>query len=547
MREYVVKLNNLTCKNCEKEIKNALNSEEVELINVNFAGGTLKFSSSVEITKKELITMLNSTKFDVEHFISQPISQKDDTTNENYDFDLLIIGSGSAAFSAAIKAAEYSKTVAIVERNEIGGTCVNVGCVPSKTLLRAGEINHLVNDHQFEGLNTSGKLESLETLMNQKNQLVNNLKKKKYIDLIDKYNIYLIKGEANFVDKKKVMVNEKIYSAKFILIATGASPFIPEIKGIGEVDYLTSTSIMNLKKIPQSLTIIGSGYIALELGQLFHHLGTKVTMLRRSSRLLKGYEPEVSEYVENMLTEQGINLINNVTYIQVAQSNHVTKVYVEVDGIKQCIESEMLLLAAGRKANTENLQLNNTSVQTNSLGSIIVDDFGKTSNDKVYAAGDVIGGPLFVYVAAYQGSLMAENMFNDKSKRMDLSSVPSVIFTSPSIATVGMTEDEAICKEYQVKTTVLPLESVPRALVNHDIRGLIKVVIEKDNTKLLGVQIVSENAGEVIYPATLAVKFGLTLNDLKETMVPYLTMSEGLKLALLSFDKKIEDLSCCAS
>ena len=547
MKEYIVKFKNLTCKNCEKEVKNALNSEHIEPIDLDYTDGTLKFKSSVKITKEGLIAMLNSTKFDVEHFISQPLSKKAPAINESYDYDLLIIGSGSAAFSAAIKASDFSKKIAMVEKDTIGGTCVNVGCVPSKTLLRAAEINNLANHHQFEGINTSGKLESLETLINQKNQLVKNLRKKKYIDLIDKYNIHLIKGEARFLDKKTIMVNENIYSAKFILITTGATPFVPDIKGLSGVDYLTSTSLLNLKKIPESLTIIGSGYVALELGQLFHLLGTKVTMLRRSSRLLKGYEPEVSEYVENMFKEQGITLINNVTYHQVSQSDHSTNVYIEVDDVKQCIESEVLLIAAGRKANTENLQLHKAGIQTDSLGNIAVDDFGKTSNDKVYAAGDVIGGPQFVYVAAYQGSLMVENMFNDKSRKMDLSSVPSVIFTSPSIATVGMTEDEAIRKEYQVKTTVLPLESVPRALVNHDTRGLIKVVIEKSSTKLLGVQIVSDHAGEVIYPATLAVKFGLTLNDLKDTMVPYLTMSEGLKLALLSFDKKIEDLSCCAS
>ena len=547
MKEYSVQLNNLTCKNCEEEVKNVLNSKHIELIDVDYTDGTLKFKSSVEITKEDLIVILKSTKFDVEHFTSQPLSKEVHTIDEFYDYDLLIIGSGSAAFSAAIRASDFSKKIAMVEKDTVGGTCVNVGCVPSKTLLRAAEINNLANHHPFEGINTSGKLESLETLINQKNQLVNNLRKKKYIDLIDKYNIHLIKGEARFLDKKTIMVNDKIYSARFILVATGATPFVPKIKGLSKVDYLTSTSILNLEKIPQSLTIIGSGYIALELGQLFHHLGTKVTMLRRSSRLLKGYEPEVSDYVENMFKKQGITLINNVTYNQVSQTNHSTKVYIEVDGVKQCIESEVLLLAAGRKANTENLHLNKASIQTDSLGTIVVDDFGETSNDKVYAAGDVIGGPQFVYVAAYQGSLMVENMFNDKSKIIDLSSVPSVIFTSPSIATVGMTEDEAIRNGYQVKTTVLPLESVPRALVNHDTRGLIKVVIEKTSTKLLGVQIVSDSAGEVIYPATLAVKFGLTLNDLKETMVPYLTMSEGLKLALLSFDKKIEDLSCCAS
>src|SRR5699024_9190494 len=239
----------------------------------------------------------------------------------------------------------------------VGGTCVNIGCVPSKTLLKAGEINHLAKNNPFIGLHTSASDVDLAPLIKQKNELVSDLRNRKYIDLIDEYGFDLIEGEAKFVDEKTIEVNGKQLSAKRFLIATGASPSVPEIPEINEVDFLTSTTLLELKKVPKRLTVIGSGYVGLELGQLFHNLGSEVTLIQRSDRLLKEYDPEISEAVERVLIEQGINLIKEVTYERIEQVGEIKKVNITVDGQKKVVESEQLLIATGRKPNTDSLNL----------------------------------------------------------------------------------------------------------------------------------------------------------------------------------------------
>lgn len=309
------------------------------------------------------------------------------------NYDLLIIGSGGAAFSAAIKAIEYGAKVAMIERGTVGGTCVNIGCVPSKTLLRAGEINYLAKVNLFTGLQTSAGEVELAPLIKQKNELVSELRNQKYVDLIDEYGFDLIEGEAKFVDENTVEVNGKKLSAKRFLIATGASPSLPPISGLEEVEYLTSTTLLELKKVPKRLTVIGSGYIGMELGQLFHNLGSEVTLMQRSERLLKEYDTEISEAVEKALIEQGINLVKGATFERVEQDGELKKVHVTVDGKKKVVESEQLLVATGRKPNTESLNLNAAGVEVGKRNEIVINDFAQTSNKKIYAAGDVTLGP----------------------------------------------------------------------------------------------------------------------------------------------------------
>jgi len=333
---------------------------------------------------------------------------------------------------------------------------------------------------------------------------------------------------------------------EIVLIATGASSTAPNIPGLDEVDYLTSTSLLELKKVPNRLTVIGSGYIGMELGQLFHNLGSEVTLIQRSERLLKEYDPEISEAITKALTEQGINLVTGATYERVEQDGDIKKVHVEINGKKRIIEAEQLLIATGRKPNTESLNLHAAGVEVGSRGEIVIDDYLKTTNSRIYSAGDVTLGPQFVYVAAYEGGLAARNAIGGLNQKVNLEVVPGVTFTSPSIATVGLTEQQAKEKGYEVKTSVLPLDAVPRALVNRETTGVFKLVADAKTLKVLGAHVVAENAGDVIYAATLAVKFGLTVGDLRETMAPYLTMAEGLKLAVLTFDKDVSKLSCCA-
>ena len=547
MKKYRVKINGMTCTGCEQHIDTALNGIGAKNIETIFQRGESVFELPDDINAESVRQAIKQANYQPEEIEEiSLLDLKSFELDNKDDYDLLIIGSGGAAFSAAIKSIEYGAKVGIIEREIVGGTCVNIGCVPSKTLLRAGEINHFAKENPFTGLQTSAGEVDLSSLVNQKDELVSKLRNQKYIDLIDEYGINLIKGEAKFFDENTVEVNGRKLSAKRFLIATGASPSIPTISGLEEVNYLTSTTLLELKKMPKRLTVIGSGYIGLELGQLFHNLGSEVTLIQRSERLLKEYDPEISEAVEKVLTEQGINLVTGATYERIEQVGEVKKVYVTVNGKDNVVESDQLLIATGRKPNTDTLNLSAAGVKVGKRNEILINDYARTSNEKIYAAGDVTLGPQFVYVAAYEGGVVADNAIGGLNKKLDLSVVPAVTFINPSIATVGLTEEQAKEQGYDVKTSLLSLDAVPRALVNHETTGVFKIVADAKTLKVLGVHIVSENAGDVIYAASLVVKFGLTVEDLKDSLAPYLTMAEGLRLTALTFDKDVAKLSCCA-
>lgn len=365
---------------------------------------------------EEAIKAVKETNYQPGEVVEVP-SQKRTVSNSQKDYDLLIVGSGSAAFSAAIKAVELGAKVGMIERGIVGGTCVNVGCIPSKTLLRAGEINQSAHMNPFDGLHTSAKEVTLNDLINQKNELVGQLRNQKYIDLIEVHGFDLIKGEAKFINESTIEVAGKTFSAQRFLIATGASPLLPDIPGLEEVDYLTSKSLLELEKLPKRLTVIGSGYIGRELGQLFHNLGTEVTLVQRSKRLLKEYDPEISEVMEKFLKEQGIQLITGVFYNRIEQEGEIKKVHITVNGEKKTIESEQILVAAGRTPNTEALNLDVAGVQVGPENEVMINEFAQTSNKNIYAAGDVTLGPQFVYVAAYEGGIAAGNAIAGTNKK----------------------------------------------------------------------------------------------------------------------------------
>src|SRR5690625_5173412 len=303
MNKYKVNIEGMTCTGCEKHVESALESIGAKNTEANFRRGEVVFELPNGIEVESAKRAINEANYQTGE-IEELLQQENVVLGTKGNYDLLIIGSGGAAFSAAIKAIEYGAKVGMIERGTIGGTCVNIGCVPSKTLLRAGKINHLAKINPFIGLQTSAGEVDLASLVKQKDELVSELRNQKYIDLIDEYGIDLIKGEAKFIDENTVEVNGEQHSAKRFLIATGASPSIPTISGLDEVDYLTSTTLLELKKVPKRLTVIGSGYIGLELGQLFHNLGAEVTLIQRSERLLKEYDTEISEALEKMLIER---------------------------------------------------------------------------------------------------------------------------------------------------------------------------------------------------------------------------------------------------
>ncbi len=539
----------MTCTDCERHVTEALREAGAIDPVANFRRGEARFLAppSTEPQRlQEAVALAGYKPGPVESLAPERVETATNGRGEGDHYDLAIVGSGGGAFAAAITAAERGARVVMIERGTLGGTCVNIGCVPSKTQLRAGELFWHAGHLPFEGIRTRAESVDLPALVRQKDELVASLRKEKYADLIDGYGWELVRGEALFEDPQTLRVGDRAIRADGTVLATGARPAVPAIEGLNAVDYLTSTSLLDLKQLPEHLIVIGAGYVGLELGQLFRHLGSRVTLMQRSERMLKGYDPEISDVVHDVLTDEGIDVLLGLTYLDIKQDGSAKRVRILVQGQERTIEGDALLVAVGRTPNTETLNLNAGGVATGSRGEIVVDEHLRTNNPRVYAAGDVTLGPQYVYVAAHEGAVAAENALGG-TRPVDLRAVPGVTFTTPSIATVGLTEEAARQAGRDPKATILPLHAVPRAFVNRDQRGIFKVVADAHTDEVLGVHVVAENAGDVIYAAVLAVRFHLTVKDLTDTFAPYLTMSEGLKLAAQTFDRDVSKLSCCAA
>ncbi len=463
-------------------------------------------------------------------------------------YDLMILGSGSAAFAAAIKAADLGARVAMAEAATVGGTCVNVGCVPSKTLIKAAELCYRSAYPKFEGLAACPPPSDWQRVVQQKDELVAALRQGKYVDVMKIYpSISLIKGRARLGGPRAVTVNGATHRPGKILIATGSRPWAPPIPGLAEAGFLDSTDALSLPSLPESLLVIGAGAIGLELGQLFNRFGVRVMILEGGPHIAGGEEPEIGEALTRYLADEKIRTCTNVKIERVERVDGEYRVHVVIDSRPEVCRAEQLVVATGRRPNTADLGLAEAGVEVSARGEVKVDEHLQTTNPHVYAAGDCLGDPMYVYVAAYAGNLAAENALTGAGRVYDLTALPHVIFTDPQVASVGLSERAAKAAGKAVKTAVLSLKDVPRALAARDTRGLFKLVADAETGRLLGAHVLADEAGEVIQAATLAVKFGLRIQDLVETFHPYLTMVEGLKLAALTFDKDVSKLSCCAT
>jgi mercuric reductase len=466
--------------------------------------------------------------------------------NGGKHYDLAIIGAGSAGFSAAITAAEQGAQVALLGHGTIGGTCVNIGCVPSKALIRAAETLHQASAaERFAGISAWARAGDWRALVRQKDELVAGLRQSKYVNLLPAHNgISYMEGQARLAEGG-VALNGDLIKAERVIITTGARPVIPSIPGIEALDYLTSTSALALETLPKSLLVIGAGFVGAELSQMFARLGVKVTIVCRS-QLLPSAEPEVAEALAKYMRGEGIQLNCGVAYKLIKATNGEVSLMVKAGSREEILAAERVLIATGRAPNVEGLGLKEAGIAQASNGSIEVDDRMRTTRAATYAAGDVTGCDLFVYMAAYGAKLAAKNALNGDSLRYDHSAMPAVVFTDPQVASVGLTEATARAAAHDVRTSVLPLSYVPRALAARDTRGLIKLVADGRTRKLLGAHILAPEGGDSIQTAALAIRQGLTIDDLSDAIFPYLTTVEGLKLAAQAFDKEVSKLSCCA-
>lgn len=454
-------------------------------------------------------------------------------------WDLVVVGTGGAAMAAGIEARSRGLQVLLVEHGPLGGTCLNIGCVPSKNLLAAaGQRHRALANRSFPMVSTTANGVDLPALMAQKQALIDGLRQAKYADVAAAHGFPVRYGHARFVDEKTLEVDGERVRGRGYVVATGATPHIPDLPGLAGVEYLTSTTAMEQQELPASMIVLGAGYVGLEQAQLWAHLGVRVTLV---GRFAPHAEPEIAEVLRGVFADDGIDVVED-------RGEAVERTAAEGLLVRTTNGSEgtgqRLLVATGRYADTGDLGLDVAGVQTDERGFIAVDAHQRTGNPIVFAAGDVSGAPQYVYVAAQTGRAAAANAFGG-DEQVDYTGLPSVTFTTPQLGSAGLTEQQALDAGHECDCRVLDARDIPRALANRDVRGALKLVADARTGKVLGVHAALDGAGDVMLAATYAITRGMTVDDVADTWAPYLTMSEALRIAAGLF-RNDKPTSCCA-
>ncbi|MFD1514429.1 mercury(II) reductase [Halomarina rubra] len=487
-------------------------------------------------------------------------------------YDLVVLGGGAGAFAAITEASERGLSTAIVNTGlPLGGTCVNVGCVPSKHLLAVAESADVPRSNPFEAVEYDADQPHVdwETAIEEKDRLVASLREQNYVSVADHYEADVYEGFGQFVDETTIEVVQgrdegaQLHGQK-VLVATGSSPDIAPIDGIEEIDYETSETILERHELPESIVVIGGGYVGCEWSQILSRMGVEVTLLQRSSYVLSGMWEGLGRDLQSHLRDEGINVITEATPDEVT-TNEDGEVVVRasVASANRRFTASDLFVATGVKPNTEGIGLDVAGVETDERGAVVVNDYFQTSNPDVYAAGDCIGEPMLETVAAKEGNHAVKNAFgsgelrspdrssgqspreDSEGKTIDYDAVPMVVYTSPEVASVGITEPEYIDQHGTCTCRTVEMKDVPKAKAVEDIRGLVQVVKHHETDEIVGVHMVGPRAADMISEATLAVKFGLTVDDIIDTIHPFPAFSEAFKHACQAFRRDTSKMSCC--
>jgi mercuric reductase len=546
-----MQVDGMTCASCAAHVQDALEKVPgVRQASVSYAGGKAEIVADEDASRERMLAAVAALGYRAAFKDGRPgraSGRSEPSRERGGDLRVAVIGSGGAAMAAALKAAENGARVTLIERGTLGGTCINVGCIPSKIMIRAAHIAHLRRESPFDaGLSARPPTVRRDRLLAQQQGRVEELRHAKYEGILETNpNINLLRGTARFKDGHTLGVTlagggERDVPFDRCLIASGASPAIPPIPGLNDTPYWTSTEALASDTIPKRLAVIGSSVVAVELAQAFARLGSRVTILARSTLFFRE-DPAVGEALTAAFRAEGIEVLEQT---QASMAAYAGREFVLTTGHGE-VRADQLLIATGRAPNTRSLNLETAGVKLNERGAIVVDDHMRTSAPDIYAAGDCANQPQFVYVAAAAGTRAAVNMTGGEAA-LDLTAMPAVVFTDPQVATVGYSEAEAHHDGIETDSRLLTLDNVPRALANFDTRGFIKLVAEAGSGRLIGVQAVAPEAGELIQTAALAIRHRMTVQALADQLFPYLTMVEGLKLAAQTFNKDVKQLSCCA-
>ncbi|MEM0127778.1 MAG: mercury(II) reductase [Thermoplasmatales archaeon] len=475
--------------------------------------------------------------------------------SELQKFDLIILGRGAAAFSAAIKASEFSNgemVIAMVGTGPLGGTCVNVGCVPSKYLLEASHFVFKSGHPRIPGMYGTEVKFDFSDVMKGLRTYVNKTRDNKYVKVLENYsNVKVFTGLGRFIDKRTVSISDqdgkevaRVYGSN-ITVATGSHPAVPNIEGLGNTGFLTSDNIWELEELPESVAIIGGGAVGLEIGQALLHFGSRVTVIETLSSLLPQTEPEIRDALKKRLEKEGMKFYLGARVSAVSRSGSLKSIdLITNKGSKRLVVKE-LIVATGREPNTGYLNLEEVGIKTDSKGYILTSDDMKTSIPGIYAAGDCVSKKMFLEtLAAREGVVAVSNMFGTDLK-IDYNSTTWAVFTSPQVAGVGMTESECRKSTGSCSTRIFSLENLTKASITGETEGLIKIVVDSKNNRVVGMHIFAPDATDIITEGAYAVKYGYTLDDIISTSHIFPSLSEGIKLTAQSFMRDISKMACC--
>jgi mercuric reductase len=441
-------------------------------------------------------------------------------------YDLIVLGAGSAARDGAGKATrEYGASVAIVERTRWGGSCPNVACRPTKAYLVAAELMHDVRSHAAQrGIDLPSPAIDLARTVAWKNSLRRD--QDSWVEVLTEAGYGVFPGQATFVDPRTVRVGETELRAEKILIATGSRTAVPPIPGIEDVDWIDHISALELEEVPESLLVVGAGPVGLEFAQIFARFASRVTVVNHGSQIAARADTEAANELQAALEDEGIEVVLNSGVDSFSRNGKV----VEAAFAGRTSKFTHVLLASGRTPNVDELGLDRIGVEV-TRGGIVVDEHQRTSVEGIWAAGDVAAGPMFTPTAQYQARIAVEDMFGDGSRSADYTILPTAIFTDPELAAVGLTETEASDQGFEVEVVKHPLPAVTRAQYTGTKHGLYKIVFDRTSRRVLGVHVVSRGASDIVGGLAVALKLGVTVDDLALIHHVYPSYSEGLKAA----------------
>lgn len=444
-------------------------------------------------------------------------------------YDLIVIGGGMAGLPLSQKAARKGSKTALVEKELLGGTCLNRGCIPTKTMIHSAKIMQHVRRAAAYGIVVGEPKADLQAIVRRKDEVVKPIRDGAYRGVEKIKNLSLVKGDARFEGPGRLAVGERLLQSAKIVINTGAEATIPAISGLADVDYLTNRSALDLTELPESLIIVGGGYVGVEFAQMYARFGSRVTVLQRSGRLVPNEEPDVSAVLLEVFRREGIEVVTGASAVGVKQSSAGVVVSARVGAAEKTFQSARLMLATGRTPNTASLNLKGVRVETDRAGFIKADNRFQTSGEGIWAIGDVKGPPMFTHSARDDAEILYRAVIKgDATATVDHRLVPHAVFTDPSIGSVGLTEAQAKELGYTLKIGVQPFKAVAKARAIGETDGFIKIIADDKTDKILGAHIIGPEGDILIHELIVAMQVGATFHDVARAMHIHPTLAEGV-------------------